>query len=183
MEHSKLGPLAGLRGTWEGDQGHDLAIDDKRGEETNVFRERMVFEPLKDVDNHEQFLYGLSYSTKAWRLGVEESFHEEVGYWLWDPARRQVMRCFLVPRGIAVIAGGTVEPTARAFKLAAQLGSPTYGICSNPFLDEEFRTLSFEVDVTIDGDTLTYAEDTVIQMKGRDALFHHTDRNTLRRVR
>ncbi|MDR4484343.1 MAG: heme-binding beta-barrel domain-containing protein [Nitrospirales bacterium] len=51
-------------------------------------------------------LYGLRYSTVAWPLIQEQPFHEEVGYWLWDAATQQVMRCFMVPRGVLVNAGG-----------------------------------------------------------------------------
>jgi gamma-glutamyltranspeptidase len=55
---------------------------------------------------------------------------------LWDPKAKQVLRCFLVPRGVAVIAGGTAEPNAKSFALSADVGSETYGICSNKFLDK-----------------------------------------------
>lgn len=180
---AKLGPLAPLAGVWEGVKGEDRAPGDDRGTETNRFRERMQFEPFGPVDNHEQHLWGLRYTTTAWRLGEDNPFHEEVGYWMWDPDARQVFRCFLVPRGIALIAGGTVEPGARQFHLVAEVGSPTFGIVSNPFLDREFRTERYELRVYIEDDgALRYEEDTQLRIKGRADLFHHTDANTLRRV-
>ncbi len=131
-----FGPLAGLIGTWEGDKGIDTAPDDDRvSKEINQFRERMTFAPTGLVENHDQKLYGLRYATTAWRLGAEDPFHEELGYWLWDADARQVLRCFMIPRGVTVIAGGTAEPDAKSFQLAAEVGSDTYGICSNRFLD------------------------------------------------
>lgn len=179
-----LGPLAALAGVWEGDKGDDVAPSDDRGTERNKFRERLVLEPIAPVNNHEQTLHGLRYATTVWRIGEQAPFHEEVGYWLWDPKDKQVLRCFIVPRGIAVIAGGTVEPTARAFALAADVGSATYGICSNRFLDREFKTVRYEVNVTIhDADTFAYDEDTQIRITGQDQLFHHRDKNTLKRVK
>ena len=179
-----LGPLAALAGTWEGDKGDDTAPSDDRGTERNLFRERMTFEPMGPVDNHEQKLYGLRYSTVAFRLGEEAAFHEELGYWLWDAKARQVMRCFLVPRGVAVIAGGTVEPDAKTFELFAQVGSHTYGICSNEFLDKEFKTVRYELKITVhDANSFSYDEDTQLKMKGRDEIFHHRDKNTVRRVK
>lgn len=181
-EPSELGPLAALAGTWEGDKGRDVAPSASRAVDTNLFRERMVFTPIGRVDNHEQTLYGLRYQTTAFRIGVEESFHEEVGYWLWDATRGLVMRCFLVPRGVSVIAGGTARADATSFSLEAKLGSPTFGICSNPFLDEEFKTVAYTLKVTCESDVLAYEEDTVLVMKGRPEPFHHTDRNTLKRV-
>lgn len=181
---TKLGPLAGLAGIWEGNKGDDIAPDDDRqGSENNKYRERLTLEPFGPVDNHEQQLYGLRYTTMAWRLDETDSFHDEVGYWLWDPAEKQVMRCFIVPRGVTVLAGGTVEPDAKSFRLSAELGSPIYGICSNPFLDREFKTVKYELTVDIHEDgSFSYFEDTQMLMKGRSELFHHTDQNTLKRV-
>lgn len=180
---ANLGPLAALAGVWEGEKGADVAPGGDREKDNNAFRERLVLEPIGRVDNHEQTMFGLRYATKAWRIGADEPFHEEVGYWLWDAAHRQVMRSFLVPRGISVIAGGTVAPDATEFSLSAELGSPTYGICSNPFLHSEFKTTRYDVTITVHGpDSFTYDEDTQMLLMGRKDVFHHTDRNTLTRV-
>ncbi len=178
-----LGPLAALVGTWEGEKGMDVAPSAARDTARSPYRERMSFVPTGRVDNHEQMLFGLRYQTTAWRIGADEPFHEELGYWLWDAARGQVMRAFLVPRGVAVLAGGTAAADARSFRLEAKLGEPTYGICSNPFLHEAFRTVRYELFVELLGrDSFRYTEDTVLQMPGRADPFHHTDGNTLRRV-
>lgn len=178
-----LGPLAALAGTWEGKKGDDTAPADDRGVEKNYFRERIVFEPFGPVNNHEQTLYGLKYSKMAWRLDEVDSFHEETGYWLWDEQEQQAMRCLIVPRGIAVIAGGSVAPNAKEFKLSAELGSPTYGIVSNKFLDREFKTVRFDMKVTVhDANSFSYEEDTQMKMPKRPDLFHHIDKNTLHRV-
>lgn len=141
----------------------------------------MVFEKLSCVQNHEQRLEGVRYKTTAWRLGETEPFHEELGYWLWDSVDKQVIRCFMIPRGVTVIAGGTCEPTAKSFELKADVGSHTYGICSNQFLDREFKTVHYDLKLSVVGDTLTYEEDTHVKMKDRP-IFHHTDKNTLKRV-
>lgn len=183
MTDNLLGPLAPLSGTWEGDKGNDRAPDDNRGVETNLYRERMTFEPTGLVQNHEQYLYGLRYRTTAWRIGETDPFHEEVGYWMWDAAAQQVIRCFIVPRGVTVIAGGTVAANAATFSLAATAGSDTYGICSNQFLDREFKTVRYDLKVTIHGrDSFSYEETTHLKIKGQDAVFQHIDKNTLRRV-
>ena len=181
---ANLGPLAPLAGIWEGNKGDDIAPDENPKEiENNKYREHLVLEPFGPVDNHAQTLYGLRYSTTAWRLDGEDPFHEELGYWLWDPTEKQVLRCFIVPRGVTVIAGGTVEPDAREFQLAADLGSATYGICSNQFLDREFKTVRYELKVTVHNEnSFSYEEDTQLQIKGQDKLFHHTDKNTLQRA-
>jgi hypothetical protein len=179
-----LGPIAPLAGTWEGDKGDDKAPDEDPSQiEVNKFREAMKFEPIEPIDNHAQHLFGLKYSTTVWRLGADTSFHEEVGYWLWDAAEKQVMKCFIVPRGVNVMAGGTVEPDAKEFNLSADVGSETYGISSNLFLDREFKTIRFEMKVTFhDENSFSYDEDTQLKIKGQDNIFHHTDKNTLKRL-
>lgn len=181
---TNLGPLAAFAGIWEGDKGKDESPDDDRVTiEHNDFRERVVLEPIGLVENHEQSLYGLRYAKTAWRIGAEDSFHEEVGYWLWDAAAKQVMVTFIVPRGVTVLAGGSVEPDAKTMKLASEVGSQTFGICSGPFLDEEFQTVRYELELTVNQDgSFSYSEDTQLKIKGQEEIFHHTDQNTLRRV-
>lgn len=183
-QSTELGPLAVLEGIWEGDKGADRAPDDDPREiEHNAFRERITFEPTGLVENHQQSLYGLRYAKTAWRIGADEPFHEEVGYWMWDAERSEVMLIFIVPRGIMTLAGGKVAVDAKSFRLEAELGSQVFGICSGPFLDAEFKTVRYQIDVTIGEDgSFSYDEDTVMQIKGQSELFHHTDRNTLHKV-
>jgi hypothetical protein len=52
-----------------GRQGDDVAPSDDRGTETNRYRERLRLEPMGQIDNHEQTLWGQRYSTVAFRLG------------------------------------------------------------------------------------------------------------------
>ncbi len=175
--------MAPLAGVWEGLKGQDNAPSETRGLKRNTFKEQMAFEPMAPVRNHEQTLHGLRYRTTAWQLGQTEPFHEELGYWLWDARDKQILRCFLIPRGVALMAGGTAEPTARNFELSAAVGSDTYGILSNRFLNTEFKTVRYLLNVTIhDDDSFSYEEDSQLKIKGRPDLFHHTDKNTLRRV-
>ncbi|MFZ1081574.1 MAG: heme-binding beta-barrel domain-containing protein [Candidatus Kryptoniota bacterium] len=178
-----LGPLCLLAGTWEGSDGDDAAPSDDRGTEKNKYRERMILEPTGLTQNHEQTLNGLRYHTTAWRIGESEPFHDEVGYWLWEAKAKQVMKCILIPRGVSVIAGGTVEPDARRFKLTARQNCSTFGICSNPFLDDEFQTVGFELEMIFhDDESFSYDQTTKIQIKGQKVPFDHRDRNRLKRV-
>ena len=89
------------------------------------------------------------------------------------------MRCTTVPPGISFIAGGTVEPDGKEFDLAANVGSENYRICTNKFLNEEFKNVRFEMKITIhSNDSFSYDQDTQLQIKGNPKLFHHTDKNT-----
>jgi hypothetical protein len=179
-----LGPLAALVGTWQGSLGDDTAPDDFRGTEKNSFRERIVFTLMSPVANHEQTLYALAYTRTAWRLREDDPFHQQVGYWMWDPERKLVMHSFLIPRGVTVLAGGQAEPNSTVLRVSAEVGSTIFGICSNPFLDAEFQTVRYEGTLTINSaSSFSYEEDTQIQIKTQSGIFHHIDKNSLEKVK
>jgi hypothetical protein len=177
-----LGPLRPMAGVWIGERGkdeHPVA----EGTEEDVFVERMELQPIDPQMNGPQLFYGLRYHTHIVKPGEVETFHDQVGYWLWEPATSTVVQMLAIPRAQVVMAGGRAAPDAREFELSARLGSPTFGICSGPFLDHAFRTVEFTIRVTIGSDgTWSYEEDTVLQVRGRDEPFHHRDRNTLKKM-
>jgi hypothetical protein len=178
---SNLGPLTPLAGVWEGDKGVDVSPS-RNGPVESLFRERIIFEPMGPVVNGPQVLYGLRYSTTAWPLGDEKPFHEELGYWMWDKKAHEVIRCFMVPRIVTINACGHADSSASSFMLSADAGSGTHGILSSPFLDKAFKTVRYLLNVTIhDSDSFSYEEDTQLQIHGQNELFHHTDRNRLKR--
>jgi hypothetical protein len=188
MEYNNYGPLRFLIGTWEspGLSGENQAPNADRKTENTKFRQLMIFEPIGDVNNHEQCLYVLRYHTKAWEEGNDgpndKHFHEEVGYFIWDKAQRQIMKSFIVPRGIAVNAGGSSNEDDTEFKLSAVLGSSTYGVLSNKFLDEEFQTVRYEVKFEfLDENTFKYEENTQIKIKGQPKIFDHIEKNILKK--
>jgi hypothetical protein len=180
----ELGPLRGLIGTWQGDEGLDVAFSNAKGEVIETpFRERTSFSPFGPVENGQQVLYGLDYRTSAWRPGEEIPFHTEIGYWLWDAATGHIMRCFMVPRGSTVLAGGPAAADATTFTMQAQVGSESYGILSNPYLAGAARTVAYQVTVVVDpAGVYSYLEATTIEHKRHPSLVEHTDRNRLVRV-
>jgi hypothetical protein len=179
---ANLGPLAPLAGIWEGTGGTD-EHPVVEGTERNAFHERYELQPIDRQTNGPQLFYGLRYHTHIVKPGEVETFHDQVGYWLWEPAASTVTLTLGIPRGQVLLAGGPAEADARDFELTAAVGSEVYGILSNPFLDQSFRTLSYRIHVTVNDDgTWSYEEEGVLAIPDRDAPFHHTDRNTLTRV-
>jgi hypothetical protein len=180
-----FGPIGAFAGTWQSSSGDDMAPGDLRDVEKNAFREEIVFTPVAPAPtaNHEQTLYVLSYKRTAWRLSEGDPFHHQLGYWLWDPAIKKVMHSFIIPRGVTVLAGGDAKVDSSLLLLKATLGSPTFGICSNPFLEEEFRTIAYAATITFHSpQSFSYREDTQIQIKGQTDLFRHVDQNTLEKI-
>ncbi len=173
-----LGPLRPLAGVWEGKGGRDEHPAAEGGEQ-DAFVERMELQPIDPQLNGPQLFYGLRYHTHIVKPGEVEMFHDQVGYWLWEPATKTVIQTLAIPRAQVALALGFAEPDAREFELLAG----ERGICSGPFLERAFRTVEFRIRVRIGpGDTWSYDEDTVLQVSGRTVLFHHADRNTLIRV-
>ena len=81
------------------------------------------------------------------------------------------------------MAVGRAAADARTFRLQAVRGSETNGIESNPFLEYAFRTESYTITVSINLDgTWSYEQDAVLVIQGQAEPFHHTDRNTLRKI-
>ena len=177
-----LGPLAPLAGRWRGTRGgddHPVAT----GTEHDTFVEHYELEPIDRQTNGPQLYYGLRYRTRLVKPGEVETFHDQVGHWLWEPATRTVALSLSIPRGQVVFAGGHVEPDATEFELRAERGSTIYGILSNPFLERAFRTTRFTMRVRVhDDDTWSYDEETVLQVLGRAAPYIHHDTNTLVRL-
>jgi len=179
---ANLGPLAPLAGVWEGMGGIDIAPK-AAGPDTNAFWERISLQPVDPVDNGPQLIYALRYHIHITKPDKVKTFHEQVGYWMWEPATETVMHTLTIPRGQTVLASGKAKADAKEFTLTATRGDTQSGICSNPWLDENFRTDSFTITVTVHDDgTWSYDEDTVMQIKGRDEPFHHRDTNRLTRV-
>jgi hypothetical protein len=179
---ANLGPLRAMAGVWESDQGsdeHPVA----EGTEEDRYVERMELQPIDPQTNGPQLFYGLRYHTHIVKPGEVETFHDQVGYWLWEPATKTVVLMLAIPRAQVAMAAGTAEPDATEFELRAERGSTTFGICSGPFLDEAFRTREFRIHVTIHPDgRWSYEQDTILVIRGRDQPFHHRDRCTLKKV-
>ncbi|HEX7097576.1 MAG TPA: heme-binding beta-barrel domain-containing protein [Acidimicrobiales bacterium] len=181
---NEWGPLGALAGEWEGEGGLDTAYSHTQQKVLDTpYRERLTFKPFGPVVNGRQTLYGLDYKTAMWRGDEENPFHTEVGYWLWDAATGEIVRGFVVPRGITVLAGGTAAADATSFTLTATAGHPQYSIGESSYLAQNASTRSYTVTITINPDgTWSYNETTMLKMKEFEEPFAHTDHNTLRRV-
>lgn len=179
LEH--LGPLATIAGVWEGTSGVDThpQVD---GPETEKYVERWTFEPIDPQTNGPQLLYGLRYHTHITKPGEIETFHDQVGYLLWEPATHRVTMTLAIPRAQVAMATGIVEPDATSFTLRAEVGDPHAGIITGPFLDAAFHTTSWEITFRMRDGGLAYMQTTTLQVHGQDEPFAHTDANRLTRV-
>ncbi|HEY7858341.1 MAG TPA: FABP family protein, partial [Candidatus Nanopelagicales bacterium] len=96
----------------------------------------------------------------------------------------QVIRCFAVPRGLAILAGGDAGPRDKKLTFVATPESDAYGLCENKYLLERARATSFTSIFSLNDDgTVSYTSDLVLTLAATGDEMHHTDRNTLHRVK
>ncbi len=146
-----LGPLAPMAGIWEGTRGLDVHPK-AEGPKKQAYVERYELQPIDPQANGPQLFYGLRYHTHIVKPGEVETFHDQVGYWLWEPADGTLVLTLSIPRAQCAMAFGKAERNART-----------------------------SVTINDDG-TWSYDQDTVLILPGQAEPFHHTDRATLRKI-
>jgi len=179
---ANLGPLRRLAGIWESQGGVD--VNPKAdGPERREYSERIELQPIDAQSNGPQLFYGLRYHTRILAPGEDATFHDQMGYWLWEPATGLVLQSLAIPRGQVALAAGRATADADRLVLTAERGQTEYGICSTTFLEYAFRTDSYRIEVVFNSDgSWSYVQDTMLKVRGRAELFQHRDRNTLVRV-
>ena len=179
---ANLGPLRPLAGRWRARKGVDLNPK-ADGPERRVFIEHIDFQPIDPQANGPQLFYGMRYHIHITTEEEDITFHDQVGYWLWEPATGLVLQTIAIPRGQVVLASGHAQPDATEIVVSATRGQTDYGICSTSFLEQAFRTDSYRITITVHPDeSWSYVTDTELMVQGRDAPFAHQDRNSLHRV-
>lgn len=192
VKQVNYGPLQHLIGTWKGDKGMDVAPtkpNEKQAKgkalprEESAYYETITIEPVGDVTNaEEQVLVSVRYHQVVSRKSNDEVFHDEIGYWIWNPANKTVMQSLLIPRAVGLLAGGKVTESKGSitFKVSAAADNKDWGIIQSPFMQKKAKTESFVHTVTVSGKTMTYTETIALDIYGKK--FQHTDGNTLTKV-
>jgi len=175
-----LGPLRRLAGVWEGKEGIDLNPK-ADGPQRREYTERIEFEVIDPQANGPQLFYGLRYHTHILATDEDATFHDQVGYWLWEPATGLIMQSLAIPRGQVALAAGHASADATSLVLTATRGQTGYGICSTDFLEQAFRTDSYRIEVTFNPDgSWSYVQDTILIVHGKP--FEHRDVNRLVKI-
>ena len=179
---ANLGPLRRLAGIWEGSSGRD--INPKAdGPQHREFSERIELQPIDPQPNGPQLLYGLRYHTHINAPDEDNTFHDQIGYWLWEPDTGLVMQTLAIPRGQIALASGFAKADANHIVVEAKRGQTDYGICSTTFLEQAFRTDSYRIEIEFHDDgSWSYTEDTIMMVRGQSEPFVHRDSNRLTKV-
>jgi len=176
---ANLGPLRRLAGIWQSANGLD--INPKAdGPERRHYIERIDMQPIDPQTNGPQLFYGLRYHVHINTPEEAITFHDQVGYWLWEPATGLILQSLAIPRGQVALASGHARPDDTRLVVTAVRGQTNYGICSTDFLEYAFRTDSYRLEITFNPDgSWSYVSDTMLKVRGQEGLFAHRDVNTL----
>jgi hypothetical protein len=179
---ANLGPLRRLAGTWEGRKGIDLNPK-ADGPEQREYIERIEFQPIDPQANGPQLFYGQRYHIHILATDEDATFHDQVGYWLWEPATGLIMQTLAIPRGQVALAAGHASSDASSLVVSATRGQTEYGISSTAFLEYAFRTDSYRLEISFNADgSWSYVSDTTLMVRGRTEPFLHRDRNTMKKI-
>ena len=129
-----LGPLTRVAGVWKGSRSLDVPPKPAEAPERQEYIEDSELQPIDPQTNGPQLLYGLRYHTHIVKPGEVETYHDQVGYWLWEPATGDLIQTVAIPRGQTVLAFGRADREDTSFELLATRGTTANGISSNPFL-------------------------------------------------
>src|ERR1051325_4000107 len=131
----KIGTLRRLAGVWQAGKGIDITPK-AAGPERRVFREHIRMDPIDPQTNGPQLFYGLRYHIHINTPEEDITFHDQVGYWLWEPATGLILQSVTIPRGQVLLASGFAKADDRKISVSAKRGDTRYGICSTAFLEE-----------------------------------------------
>ena len=177
------GPLQQLLGRWIGTKGLDNAPDANADPDKTTFTDELTFTVAGSAENaEEQQLAAIKYHHIVRKLKNGKIFHDQIGHWIYEASTGIVMHSLTIPRGVCVLAGGTVTQNSgeTVFEVKAEAGSKTFGIIQSPFMFEKAKTNAFQMTVSIKGDEMSYEETMSLFIYAKD--FEHTDKSSLKRV-
>ena len=89
--------MAKLAGVWEGKTRCGYQPKSRRARK-DPYIERYEAHPTDAQTNGPQLYYGLRYHTHIVEPGEVETFHDQVGYWLWEPETGNILLTGSIPR-------------------------------------------------------------------------------------
>jgi hypothetical protein len=177
-----LGPLRTMAGLFISHAGRDWWVDDPTAL-VQEYRDEIVLSPIDPVSNGSQILYGLRYLQHVRRHSDVAMLHDQVGYWLYEPATSEITLSLATPRAQVALANGTWQQDSDNFTVRAERGASPGAFMSSQFLEKQYRTVSFEMTVTlINEDSWQYSQETHVEEANRAGILRLRNEATLVRI-
>jgi len=162
--------MEAMLGRWQG-EGVDLAPSPE-GDLRTPFVEETEFFLVGELRNaHRQQLQAIGYHQRIWRKDDQTPFHDQLGHWSWDATSAQLLHALVIPRGLALLAAGSIERLPDGWR--ARLSASQQAIAQSPFLARHAKTIAFSQEVELRGDRLRYRQTTELLIYDRTVM--HTD--------
>ena len=97
------------------------------GARKQAYVDRIELQPIDPQTNGPQLLYGLRYHQHVVKPGQSKIYHDQVGYWLWEPATGTIVQTLTIPRAQIVMAVGRADANAKQFELVAKEDDRSFG--------------------------------------------------------
>ncbi len=173
------GPIGHLVGSWEG-EGLDVAPNPVDTTEENEFYDKLFFEAIGTVTNaNMQTLSAIYYRHRVYSKKSGNGFHDQTGYFLYDPANKMVVHTFNIPRGVNILAIGKAKGS-EPIELELSTNEQGGGILQTPFMANKAKTTSYTMQLSIYKDKLSYKQTTMLEIYNNN--FTHIDESILKRV-
>ncbi|MDB9744043.1 heme-binding beta-barrel domain-containing protein, partial [Fibrobacterales bacterium] len=130
----------------------------------------------------EQELMVVRYHQQVTRISDASGIHDEIGYWIWNKADNSVVLSLSIPRGLTLLANTEkldYSDSDLNLRVVSVAGAEHWGIVQSPFMSEKAKTVRFERELSVNGNSLTYKQLMVLEIYGKT--FDHTDENTLQK--
>src|ERR1017187_149778 len=114
-----------MAGIWQGSRGLDVKPK-ADGPKKQAYVDRIELQPIDPQTNGPQLFYGLRYHQHVVKPDQVKTYHDQIRYWLWEPATGTVMQTLAIPRAQIAMAVGRADAGAQSFELVATRGSETY---------------------------------------------------------
>ncbi len=179
----EYGLLTQLLGKWIGERGLDIAPDANAQPDKSVFIDELTFTVAGAAENAEQQqLVAVKYHQVVRKKESGHIFHDQIGHWIFEPSTRLIMHSLTIPRGVCLLAGGSVEKNSEEtiFNVEAKAGDESFGIVQSPFMLAKAKTKAFSMRLSVKGNEISYKETTSLFIYGQD--FEHVDKSVLKRV-
>src|SRR5437660_12584173 len=122
------------------------------GPDRGVCGEHIGMDVIDPQTSAPQLFCGLRYHIRLNTPEEDITFHDQVGYWLWEPATGLILQSVTIPRGEVLLASGHAKPDDKRISVTVKRGVTSYGIYSMEVVADALGHERYRCDFTFNDD-------------------------------